>query len=412
MILGSFTTGKNVTDDKLWEMMKRANDLTQGDDFSGWAANSLTLLPLLKRILARAREVKDWQVYFYVMSRAFWYIGWDEADDPRFAFQMSEMFQQANVWHLAEETTRLGRESYVECAARILHLYMQYPQIDDAKMQQMLAIFLESDEKYGTDWNKGSYDNIMLAALFERDLFLAGKAKKKLESLDFTSWCYVCYYVRPMLGYYVYVEDYDSMEELILRVARKEIAKKYQWCYDQCEQANEGTLVTEALRYCMDFGKVDLFQKIFEKWGDLFKHPMAGGISTCGAMLHAFAGDLSRMEETLQVAEEDDRKRKAKKITPYDEMYWFLWWHFYFRLLEKQGVESVNIRLAEETEASEEYKTGGEVSKDGRRSCSCRDLSIYFVEKADAVGGQMSRSRKKFDYEKIKESHKICLGLL
>lgn len=449
MILESLTNRKHVPDDRLWEMIKRANSLTEGG-YSVWDDNALTLVPLLKRILARAKEVRDLQIYFYVMGKTFWYVRRDGVDDIRFAFQISEMFHQAHAEHLAEETTRFGREFYVDTAARILSFYEKYPQINDEKMKQMLSIFLESDEKYGTDWNAGSYDKIMQYALFEEDLHLAGRAKKKLETLDFTNWCYVCYYVRPMLQYYVFMEEYDRIEELILAVSRKEIAKKYRWCYDQCEQANQETLVEEALEYCMNLGKDKLFRKIFRKWRDLFTHSMEGEIVTCKALLHVFAGDLSRLEETLRVAEEDDRKGKEKKVTPYDGMYWFLWWHFYFRLLDRQGVRTVRIRLpeeastvraekvlenpksvdgrelSEEAQVAEEPKNAtavettdlpgnreadDEISADGKRSYSCQALSRYFGDKAEEIGRQMSRARRNFDFKKIKKYHEACLGL-
>ena len=443
MILESLTNRKYVPDDRLWEMIKRANSLTEGG-YSVWDDNAMTLVPLLKRILARAKEVRDLQIYFYVMGKAFWYVRRDGVDDIRFAFQISEMFHQAHAEHLAEETTRFGREYYVDTAARILSFYMKYPQINDEKMKQMLSIFLESDEKYGTVWNAGSYDKIMRYALFEEDLHLAGRAKKKLETMDFTNWCYVCYYVRPMLHYYVFMEEYDRIEELILAVSRKEIAKKYRWCYDQCEQANEETLVEEALEYCMNLGKDKLFRKIFRKWRDLFTHPMEGEIATCEALLHVFAGDLSRLEETLRVAEEDDRKGREMKVTPYDGMYWFLWWHLYFRLLYRQGVNSVKMNLEEWPEAAEipemteKQKTakvpekgkpaeepvttevmetpenpesGGEILTVGERSYSCETLAEYFAGKAREIGARMSRARRNFDYEKVKRSHERCLGL-
>ena len=130
MILESLTNRKYVPDDRIWEMIKRANSLTEGG-YAVWDDNALTLVPLLKRILARAKEVRDLQIYFYVMGKTFWYVRRDGVDDIRFAFQISEMFHQAHAEHLAEETTRFGREYYVDTAARILSFYMKYPQIND-----------------------------------------------------------------------------------------------------------------------------------------------------------------------------------------------------------------------------------------------------------------------------------------
>ena len=93
----------------------------------------------------------------------------------------------------------------------------------------------------------------------------------------------------------------------------------------------------EALEHCMNLGKDKLFRKIFRKWRDLFTHPMEGEIATCEALLHVFAGDLSRLEETLRVAEEDDRKGREMKVTPYDGMYWFCCGTFIFGCCTGRG---------------------------------------------------------------------------
>ncbi len=432
MILDSFDNKKYVTDDKLWGMICRANDLTPGD-YSSWDENAQTLVPLLKRILARAKEVRDWQVYFYVMGKTFWFVRRSGNNDIPLAFQLSEMFHRAHAEKLAENATRFAREQYVNIAAGILHFYMHYPQIDDEKMERMLAIFLESEEKYGTDWNRGDYEKIMKAALFQHDPELARRAKKKLELVDYGSWCYVCYYVRPMLQYYVYQDDYEMVRELILGVSRKEIPKKYRWCFDKCEQANEETLVMEALQYCLELGRCELFQKIFETWQESYTHPIEGEIVTYDALFHVLAGDLSRLDEEIEVAQNDDREWREQKVTPLDAMYWMLCWYFYFRLLEKRGIETVEIDLGEESPVFEGYgisgaeegvsgeetaayaaetgadKTEEAVSGDEKRRYSCQAVSAYFERKADETGRKMDRARKRFDYGELKRSYGECL---
>ncbi len=411
MILESFDDKKYVEDDKLWGMVRRANNLTTGD-YSSWDDNVLTLVPLLKRILARAKEVRDWRAYFYVMAKTFWYVTRDGISDIRYAFQLSEMFHQAHREHLAEETTRFGREFYVDTAVRILAFYMNYPQINDEKIEQMLGIFLESDEKYGTDWNRGSYGLLMKVALLQRDQEFAGTIKKKLESADYGSWCYVCFYVRPMLKYYVYLDDYDMVCELIYSVSRREIPKKYRWCYNMCEQANEESLVQEALAYCLNYGKCEMFHKIFETWRESYAHPIEGEIITYDALFHVLAKDLSRLDEEIRVAQDDERNWREKRATPLDAMHWFLCWHFYFRLLQKQGIERVKISLGEESAAAESQERkeecGGASVEEGR-SLGCLEAAEYFEKLADEIGEKMADARKSFHYKELKMFYEKCL---
>ena len=59
-ILGAFER-KHVADDKLWELVEQANQLTEGD-YEDWDNNAEALVPVLERILPLAREEEDWQV--------------------------------------------------------------------------------------------------------------------------------------------------------------------------------------------------------------------------------------------------------------------------------------------------------------------------------------------------------------
>ena len=90
MILGDLKRSR-VADDKLWEMVNRANHLTTGG-YSSWDDNAPALVPLMERILARAREMEDWHVYFYDMSRLFWLVRRNKVNDLRRAFRLAELF--------------------------------------------------------------------------------------------------------------------------------------------------------------------------------------------------------------------------------------------------------------------------------------------------------------------------------
>ena len=60
----------DVVDDKLWEMIDRANKLTEGG-YPSWDSNAQVLIPLMKRILSLSKERREWKVYFYDMMRLF-----------------------------------------------------------------------------------------------------------------------------------------------------------------------------------------------------------------------------------------------------------------------------------------------------------------------------------------------------
>ena len=54
MILRSLKRN-DVADDKLWEMIDRANKLTKGS-YGSWDNHALVLVPLMKRILSLSKE--------------------------------------------------------------------------------------------------------------------------------------------------------------------------------------------------------------------------------------------------------------------------------------------------------------------------------------------------------------------
>ena len=422
MILRSLKRN-DVADDKLWEMIDRANKLTKGS-YGSWDNHALVLVPLMKRILSLSKEREDWQVYFYDMAKLFWLIRRARINDIPLAFKLAEMFHQDREQHLGEETSQFARGWRVNLAAKILAFYLEYPQIDDRKIHHMLEIFLEYEEKYGSQWNYGDYEKIMRLAVLNKDKELARKAAKKLKVLDFKSWCYVCYYVTPMMEYYMLEEDFESVQELVLQVYEKTVPKKYQWSFSDCQMAGE-TIVYTALEDCLKYGNSQMFGKCFAIWRSFYENPQEEEITdTFEVLFHSLAGDWSKIEERLRLAENDDKDRRLHKETPLDCLYWSLCWYCYFQMLEKQGVKSVELELGEELPPDNKEKGIRIRSRDKgmklagnncsgskedsfnsrKRLWSCAEASRYFEEQADFLGEQMGQARKNFGYEIVKKT--------
>ncbi len=417
MILGDLKRSR-VADDKLWEMVNRANHLTTGG-YSSWDDNAPALVPLMERILARAREMEDWHVYFYDMSRLFWLVRRNKVNDLRRAFRLAELFHRDSALHVGKQAGQTAQEWRVQVTALILGFYLDYPQIDDGKIQQMLGIFREFHERYGSEWNNGDYQKVMSLAKMNRDRELAEEAKRKLERADYKNWCYVCYYGLQMIGYYVLCEEPEEVEELIARLCERAIPVKYRWCFDKCEAAKEEALVYEAILDCLKIGHSRMFVRFFEKWRRLYEKPIADAVrDTHMVLLHSLAGDWSRLEERLRLAEEDDRDRREGTETPLDCLYWSLCWHCYFRMLKEQGTETVWMKLEEEREAKEDWNVGdmkeiGKLRKSGDtkeagREWPCLEVAAYFERQADLLGEQMDRARKRFGYEMVKRTYEDC----
>lgn len=433
---------KHVEDDKLWTMVDRANKLTTGS-YTNWDDNAAVLVPLMDRILIRAREMEDWQVYFYAMARHFWFVRRTAVNDIRRAFRISEMFHRDCARHVGENASVFAKEWRVNIAARVLGFYLDYPQVDDAKMEQMLGIFLDYEKRYGSSWNLGDYNTVMWMALVNRDKKLAETARKKLSKADYKLWCYVCYYGKAMIGYYVLHEDVEGVEEMIGNLCERNIPVKYQWCFANCESTKEKDLVNGALMDCLKFGTPAMFVQIFNRWKSFYQESEQGEVDDTHAVLfHTLAGDWSRCEERLQLAEKDDRLMREKREAPLDSLYWALCWYCYFRMLERSGVKTVGIRLgdngtvkekAEAVQKEDAEADGGTLQKeiaktdaeiDQRESAEtepgadpkkeplpewlCSDAADYFERQADEIGEQMDKARKQFHYARVKQTYEAC----
>ena len=398
---------EQVKDDKLWEMIERVIQLTDGE-YSRYDAHASTLVQLMDRILIRAKENKEWSVYFYALAQYLWFTRRRAVKDTQKRLQLSEMFHRDCMRYQDEEIGAFGREWQTNTAAEILRFYLDFPQIDDAKMEQMLGIFQDYVQRYGRSWNYGDYNEVMWMALTNQDRQLAETARKKMAKADFWYRCYACYYGRPMIGYYVLHEDIEGIEEIIARICGRMLPEKHQWFYATCENCQEIELVSTALECCLKYGRNDeLFRQIFAKWKAFYQDPEPGEIKDAYRVLfHALAGDWSRGEEYLCLAETNDREAREKREAPLDSLYWALCWHCYFRILDRNGVKTVRIRLGgiEDKFAKDKEKQ----EKENLPERLCLDVAEYFERQADELGAQMDRARKRFDYARVKRTHEAC----
>lgn len=419
---------ERVKDSRLWEMIEQAGNLTRERNYESWEDNAGTLVPLMERILERAREKEEWEVYFCDMAELLWLVRRTRVNDIPRAFKLAEIFHRDNVLGLenGEDGSGFWR---VDLAARILDLYREYPQIDDGKIEIMLRIFRDLRERKGGG-NYGNYSQIMKLALLNQDKELAREARKGIERVDGEINCYVCYYGKPMLDYHVLFEEEEEIWELVTRIGERSIPKKYHWCFNICEMANKKSMASRVLQDCLKAGCSQMFARFFKEWKQLFEEWGTGEVrDTPMVLFHSLAGDWSRLEERLRLAEQDDRDRQEGKETPLDCLYWSLCWYCYFRMLDKRGVKAVWMELGPEGQMDQE--DGGEAGISGKngnagpegrsgeafsprpekgyRKWACLEVAEYFEKQADVLGGRMDRARKRFDYARVKRTYEECL---
>lgn len=419
---------ERVKDGRLWEMIEQVNKLTRENSYESWEDNAGTLVPLMERVLLYAREKGDWETYFCNVAQLLWLVQRRKTKDISRAFKLAEFFHRDYALGLAENDDGSGFRR-VDAAALILDFYREYPQIDDEKIEVMLGIFRNLREWKGGG-NYSNYAQVMKLAFLNRDKELAEEAKEKVEKVDGRFNCYVCFYGKPMLEYYVLHEDEEGILEMVARIRRRSIPIKYHWCFDKCSRAKEEELKSEVLQDCLNAGHSQMFARLFQAWKQVFEEPETGEIWVANKVFfHSLAGDWSRLEERLRLAEQDDRDRQEGKETPLESLYRSLCWYCYFRMLDKRGVKAVWMKLGEEgqTVGAEGGEAGISEQDDrtepkvqsgeafspkpekGCRKWACLEAAEYFEKQADALGGRMAQARKRFDYAGVKRTYEECL---
>lgn len=391
---------KNTYSEELWKLIVRANNLS-GKAYSSWADNASTLTRIMEQILTLSRKECAWNVHFTTILKLFYLVRRDDVLDLKTAFKIAEIYHHDYGLYMDEamaEDSNTGHVSYCICS-NIIEFYLSYPQITDEKMEQMLHLFYENDARYGVKYNNYNYGVLLTLGLFNNDRDMVKRAHAKLEAGDYTYGCYICYYAKRIIDYYIYDDDYDGMIDIIQRVSEKSIPAKYKSCYDNCEDGDETQLVSRALDDCLTLGKAEFFSRLFTEKIHIYRQPCTD-LVTCDAVFHALAGDWLLLEESLELAETDNLSRVQHKQVPLVSMYDALYWKYFFQLLDNSGTHTVHLALS-----SSDSKSQGEKSL-----WSCTDVAAYFERQADEMGAQMVASRKHFQYALIKQTFEKCLS--
>lgn len=392
MILQSISRA-DADSEEIWKLVQRANRLTQGS-YSSWIDNAAALTRLLKRIMELARKEQAWFVYFTTIMKLLYFLRLPGVNNYKDAFKIAELYHHDYPLYREQaeaSSPYMGNTSYNICEL-IMSLYLDYPQITDDKMEQMLNLFYENVSWYGSQYNNYNYRCIMNLGLMNHDRDMVNTARRKLDAADYSYNCYVCYYVKSMLGFYIMDDDYDGLSRLITNVCEKTIPVKYRGCYDMCEGADELTLVTHALAYCLNIGSSGLFKQMFADRGHVFLLPEE---EPCvrDIVFHALAGNWLDENVCLQLADSDNSRWKQHRETPYEIIKDALYWYCYFQMLDRKGIHMVRLDLAD----------------DAGKDWTCPDAAAYFLCQADLIGSQMEKARRRFDYGRMKRTYEECL---
>lgn len=398
MLMENVRTG-NLASRELADAVKRLQKMTDGRyDVRFYKDNGQTLMQVIKKIMRLSKQEKEWYVYFLSLYESIHVC--HRSGQKITAIKYAEIFYRDSALYMDRVLP-----NYPDTDMKYLNIYMystifdnyfQFYQIDDNKMNKFMEMYEAAALKYGRAYMY--YNCEMEMGILYHDLEIAEHGRYNFEKYEHEmNNCYVCNH-RRYLGYYLLRGDIDRAEKLMQDFRQRRIPKKYQWCYDNCELAQEDyAMYYEVLGYTLRVGSPEAFRLFYGKyWLTLPKEKRRE--STLFVFFCAIAGDFDELEEQdLRMAEKD--VRECGRMTTLGTMMDSLNWMCYFRLLDRSGIKEVMIDLP------------GLLGNDNGKTDSLA-ISTYFEQRADEEGMKFGLARAKFDYAMLKNTCLECAGLL
>ncbi len=379
---------------ELHKLIDRVNKLTDGEGYELYDENTEVLQRILEKMLVISKRENEWYCYFMTMCDLLYLL--KRSTEYKKILQYAEVLYKERKLHLDETVEQYGDEYVGLCGsvwsyAMIFECYAEFPQIDDKKIMEFMELYKEDAFSYGDSGKKDYYAALSQIGLMYRDVDLARAGAEGALQCEIKS-CYLCA-MKPVLGYYLLLEDYESFESLLHEIRTRNIPAKYLWSYNQCSIAKEKNLIGMMLRYCLRFGRMEYFDKLLQENKNLYQI-VDDKLEPDDILFHACVGDWSHVEEDCKRAEETDKDRQKLHLTPLDSIYECLMWTCYFTLLKEHGVKEIAIHL-----------TGERAPAGIHGKCDTSEVAHYFEKIADKFGIQMEHAREKFDYEFLKVQH-------
>lgn len=393
-----FKNYEGVQSKEIVRLIEKANKLTDGDGYKLYDDNAESLERILDKILTTAKKEKEWHIYFVTMYEMFYLLS--RQDKSIKALKYAEIFYKDSELYMDTAVfnypgTDIGYYSILSYS-EIFTVYKKFPQITDEKMEAFMRQYRGIIEKYGED--KNYYQDKLTLALLYKDIEAAKQAKEELWQSDIRS-CYLCA-MKPVLGYYLLCEDYESLEHMMFEIRAREIPAKHRWCYTHCYLAEDRKLIREVLGYCLMFGRSEYFHKLLEENSNLFK--IKKDDTAEEFYLYACLRDWTNWCDAVKEMESDVEEWHKGQKTALGYLYDCLCWYCYFTMLDKGGTHEVATELAGKVKAAQEVESG---------KCSGLELAAYFEKEADKIGAEMEASRRKFDYKALKQSYEECISM-
>lgn len=440
MAIGAFAGIRigEMEEGELKTALRRARRLT-AESYSNYEKNEKPLVRLFAGIMELSRQQKEWYVYFYAIYERMYLA--KRTCDSKAIIRYAEIYYRDSDLYMDENlpkylNTDMGYLNVWICGF-IYGVYMDYCEIDDAKMKLFMSRYEAAALKYGKTFCY--YKDEMGMAVLYRNLEMMEHGRRNFERYekDMTS-CYICGHL-PMLDYYLMKDSPEQAECLMQDFLNRNIPRKHLWCYQYCEYAQPQLLYAAILRSSLELEKPESFRYFLEKYWlalprERWRQRGDTGIWYRNLSLYicAIVGNFDDLEYDLGEAKED--LENIKTYTATSKIRVSLMWHCYFELLDRSGVREVPLCLPGDQNAGrvsgqadlEDWEkqdnridqgnqdingTPGQAHGGGEGMVSTLAVSRYMERFADEWGEKFSKSRAEYDYYGWKRAYRECAGL-
>lgn len=389
--------GSYIQSEELLEDVRKVQKLSYGHGEENYDNNEERLERLLDKILALAKRENEWYCYFKAFQEMLYLL--QRAAKYKKIIKYAEILYHDSEQYLDLAISRYPEENlavYVSWSYQMIYAaYVLFPEITDKKMDYFMEKYRKTALKYGGE--NTYYDSMLRLACLNHDKEMAEQSKRKLEQCKITS-CYL-HAKLPIFEYYLLCEDYEGLEQMLDQFRSRAIPAVHQWCYETCPLADDRNLIPMLLDYCIHQGRSVYFHKLLGEYREVFLSH-SGEWATNEVYFYACTGELGYVKEHIERAEGDIEERKNGEYTEFVYLYDCLRWHCYFTRLHRLGIHEVSSKLA-----------GDIVPETTEGMCASLELADYFEKEADIIGAQIDFSRKKFDYQLLKETYHTCIQI-
>lgn len=385
-----FRYPNSLNNQALFSIVNQARELSDSDYWK----NGKAVLVLLKKIVSKAKQEKEWYLYLETLCQILNHE--NNFGTNQNVLRYAKIFLRDSALYYEKALKKYPNSPlFVSIMTSYEEIFYVLRLYANSEWDFFWQYFETISKQCGSDIH---YWKCRLEfALLNRNLSLANQAYDKLQkqNINYSNICYTCLW-RIIEGYYILIDDPEQALLICNRILSRRLPQKAMWSYDICHNTSVKRQYFSLLHFSVITGN----RKAYTQFLPYFPVPNCpDAIYTFDAYIYASSENFSALEAAVKVAAED--AEQLSDFSEWDGMEYMLSWMAYFKKYAKTGQTAIKICC----------NAHGFPAADENGKCSVEQMVLWFEEKADEIGARFEKNWKDFHYQPLKSSFYQCIGL-